>query len=165
MCEVVWVQCWIMYWIPGSFETAARHRSRQHAHGDHETPADHRARVDRIRSIEQAVGKPLAILQDLPGPKIRIGTFQDGPIHLSAGSSFTLTTEQTPGDQQRVSVNYPLLADEVSPGQHLLLADERMNQASTSARIWFLDLPPGMADICAEPTMNWTFSTQFYFYL
>ena len=89
----------------------------------HETPADHRARVDRIRSIEQAVGKPLAILQDLPGPKIRIGTFQDGPIHLTAGSSFTLTTEQTPGDQQRVSVNYPLLADEVRPGQHLLLAD------------------------------------------
>ena len=89
----------------------------------HETPDDHRARVDRIRAVEQETGKPLAILQDLPGPKIRIGTFQDGPIQLMVGSRFTLTTEQAPGDRSRVSVNYPLLADEVRPGQHLLLAD------------------------------------------
>ncbi|MCY3771323.1 MAG: pyruvate kinase, partial [Gemmatimonadetes bacterium] len=67
--------------------------------------------------------KPVAILQDLPGPKIRIGTFQNGPVHLVAGEGFTLTTEPVPGDRARVSVNYARLADEVRPGQRLLLAD------------------------------------------
>lgn len=89
----------------------------------HQTPAEHRARVTRIREIEREVGKPIAILQDLPGPKIRIGTFQSRSIQLAVGARFTLTTADVPGDNQRVSVNYPQLANEVQPGQHLLLAD------------------------------------------
>ncbi|MBT5873011.1 MAG: pyruvate kinase [Candidatus Latescibacteria bacterium] len=89
----------------------------------HETPREHRARVQRIRSVEEQVAKPLTILQDLPGPKIRIGSFREGPIYLAVGGRFTLTTEPVEGDKNRVSVNYPLLAREVQPGQHLLLAD------------------------------------------
>lgn len=89
----------------------------------HGTPMEHRARVERIRKIEREVGKPIAILQDLPGPKIRIGSFENGPVQLSVGDTFIITTADVPGDHRRVSVSYPLLADEVEPGQHLLLAD------------------------------------------
>ena len=89
----------------------------------HGTPDEHRNRVAMIRAVERDLGKPIAILQDLPGPKIRIGTFQAGPIHLSVGAHFILTTEEVNGDKRRVSVNYKRLAEEVNPGQHLLLAD------------------------------------------
>lgn len=89
----------------------------------HGTLAEHQATVRRIRAIEAEIGKPVAILQDLPGPKIRLGMFRDGPIRLSAGDRFILTTADAPGDQQRVSVTYPQLAAEVKPGQTLLLAD------------------------------------------
>ena len=89
----------------------------------HGTLDEHQATVRRIRAIAAEVGKPVAILQDLPGPKIRIGTFRDGSIQLSMGGRFTLTTADVPGDQERVSVNYPQLPSEIRPGQTLLLAD------------------------------------------
>ena len=89
----------------------------------HGTPEDHRNCVRRIRSAAADLGKPVAVLQDLPGPKIRIGTFQDGPVRLSVGEGFTLTTAPVPGDRKRVSVNYARLADEVRADQRLLLAD------------------------------------------
>lgn len=89
----------------------------------HGAPDDHRRSVHRIRSAADDLGKPVAILQDLPGPKIRIGTFRHGPVHLGAGEDFTLTTEPVPGDRARVSVNYARLPEEIRPGQRLLLAD------------------------------------------
>lgn len=89
----------------------------------HGTPDEHRRRVAMIRAVEKTLDKPLAILQDLPGPKLRIGTFTDGSIELAVGDKFTLTTEPVSGDTRCVSVNYDKLADEVKPGDHLLLAD------------------------------------------
>ncbi len=89
----------------------------------HGAPGDHRRSVHHIRSAADDLGKPVAILQDLPGPKIRIGTFQHGPVHLGVGDGFTLTTEPVPGSRTRVSVNYARLPEEVRPGQRLLLAD------------------------------------------
>ena len=89
----------------------------------HGSVAEHQATVRRIRTVAATIGKPVAILQDLPGPKIRIGAFQHGAIQLSPGEPFILSTADVPGDQQRVSVNYPALANEVQPGQSLLLAD------------------------------------------
>ncbi|MDE2825112.1 MAG: pyruvate kinase [Gemmatimonadota bacterium] len=89
----------------------------------HGTPDDHRRSVHHIRSAADDLGKPVAILQDLPGPKIRIGTFQHGPVHLGAGDDFTLTTSPVPGSRARVSVNFAGLPEEVRPGQRLLLAD------------------------------------------
>lgn len=89
----------------------------------HGAPDDHRRYVQRIRAAADDLDKPVAILQDLPGPKIRIGTFKNGPVQLGVGEGFTLTTEPVPGDRARVSVNYAHLADEVRPGQRLLLAD------------------------------------------
>ena len=89
----------------------------------HGTPDDHMRIVRHIRSAADGLGKPVAILQDLPGPKIRIGTFQHGPVHLGAGEDFILTTEPAPGSRTRVSVNFARLPEEVRPGQRLLLAD------------------------------------------
>jgi len=89
----------------------------------HGTPEAHRACVHRIRTAAVELGKPVAVLQDLPGPKIRIGTFEDGPVQLGAGDAFALTTDPVCGDRTRVSVNYARLAEEVRPGQRLLLAD------------------------------------------
>lgn len=89
----------------------------------HGAPDEHRACVRRIRTAADDLGRPVAVLQDLPGPKIRIGTFRDGPVRLGAGERFTLYTNPAPGDRTRVSVNYTRLAEEVRPGQRLLLAD------------------------------------------
>jgi pyruvate kinase len=89
----------------------------------HGTDAEHQETARRIRAVSAEVGKPVAILQDLPGPKIRLGAFREGTIQLSTGDQFTITTAEVLGDQQRVSVSYARLADEVRPGQTLLLAD------------------------------------------
>jgi pyruvate kinase len=89
----------------------------------HGTPAEHQETAWRIRAVAADIGKPVAILQDLPGPKIRLGAFQQEPILLRTEDRFTITTADIMGDQQRVSVNYPHFAQEVQPGQTLLLAD------------------------------------------
>ena len=89
----------------------------------HETPEEHNTRAETIRGVAAELGKPVAILQDLPGPKIRLGDFREGSIELSTGDLFTLTTERFEGDQRRASVNYPKLATEVRRGQTILLAD------------------------------------------
>jgi pyruvate kinase len=89
----------------------------------HGTPEEHNARAQTIRGVAAELGKPVAILQDLPGPKIRLGAFRGGSIELSTGGLFILTTERVEGDQRRASVNYPKLATEVRRGQTILLAD------------------------------------------
>ncbi|MDE2038298.1 MAG: pyruvate kinase [Patescibacteria group bacterium] len=93
------------------------------SHGDF---AEHQARVDNLRAVMKKTKKPVAILQDLCGPKIRIGTFKDDmTITLKAGQAFTLTTEKVEGTPERVSVNYPLLAKEVKVGGAILIQDGR----------------------------------------
>ncbi|MFQ5927939.1 MAG: pyruvate kinase [Terriglobia bacterium] len=89
----------------------------------HGTPEEHSGTIRSIRAIAAELGRPVAILQDLPGPKIRVGTFHGGSVELRAGDSFTLTTEHVEGDARRVSVNYRKLANEVCPGETILLAD------------------------------------------
>lgn len=89
----------------------------------HGTDAEHQATARRIRAVADALGKPVAILQDLPGPKIRLGYLGDESIQLHAGDPFTLTTDDVTGDHLRASVTYAKFAEEVCPGQTLLLAD------------------------------------------
>lgn len=89
----------------------------------HGTVAEHQEVIRRIRDVAKETGKPVAILQDLPGPKIRLGAFKDGSVELHAGDPFTLTTEAIQGDRERASVSYALLPEEVRPGQSILLAD------------------------------------------
>lgn len=92
------------------------------SHGDF---AEHQARVDRLRKIIKEKGKSIGIMQDLGGPKIRIGEFENGSIVLKEGSTFTLTTEQVKGNEEKVFVNYPLLPREVKVGGYVLLHDGR----------------------------------------
>jgi len=89
----------------------------------HGTRAEHGEVIDRLRRLADEFSVPVAILQDLAGPKVRVGTFANGSVALEPGAAFTLTTRPVEGDQQRVSVSYAELPREVRPGSTLLLAD------------------------------------------
>jgi pyruvate kinase len=84
---------------------------------------DHAERIRRIRAAEQATGRRVAILADLPGPKMRVGKVEPEPVELRAGDRFTLTTEEITGDRDRVSVSFGRLPQVVSPGDRLFLND------------------------------------------
>lgn len=94
------------------------------SHGKHE---DHQARVSTIRDIEQRRGRPIAILLDLQGPKLRIGTFEQGPIMLVPGERFRLDLDQhIPGSLQRVALPHPEIFAALTPDADLLLDDGRI---------------------------------------
>ena len=90
----------------------------------HGTHADHSTTLAILRDEAERAGRPVAVLQDLQGPKIRTGPLPgDQPIELVTGQAFTITTEATPGDAQRVSTTYPLLPQDVGPGDRVLVSD------------------------------------------
>ncbi|MGH7848162.1 MAG: pyruvate kinase [Candidatus Binatia bacterium] len=89
----------------------------------HGTVTGHQTVMRRIRAVAEEIGKPVAILQDLPGPKIRLGVFKNGSVELHAGDPFCLTAEEVAGDHKHASVSYSKLPEEVRPGQSILLAD------------------------------------------
>ena len=99
------------------------------AHGSHE---DHAQLIARTRQVSEQRKMPLPILQDLSGPKLRIGTFADPPVELSRGSRFTLTTRVRVGDSEGVSVTCPELVQDAKPGDSILLADGEIELAVTS---------------------------------
>lgn len=90
------------------------------SHGTHEAHAQAAALV---RAAAARAGRPLAILADLCGPKIRVGKFPGGPVMLVEGASFVLSMDDRPGDVNGVGVSYRALADDVHPGDALLLDD------------------------------------------
>src|SRR5262245_46718976 len=85
--------------------------------------AGHATRIQHIRSAAAAVGLRVAIMADLPGPKMRIGNIEPEPIQLQAGEEFTLTTDEVTGDLQRASVSFKDLPNVVKPGDRLFLND------------------------------------------
>ena len=89
----------------------------------HGTHSDHREVVDAIRRISTDQGRPVAVLQDLSGPKIRIGPMAAGTVQIETGSMLTLTTRQVPGDPREVSISHPALPRGVAAGDTILLAD------------------------------------------
>ena len=89
----------------------------------HGTQAEHSERIARIRKLADEVETPVAILLDLAGPKVRVGSFQAGPVELRTGDPFTLTTRSVEGTSHKVSVSYPDLPNEVKVGDVLLLSD------------------------------------------
>lgn len=93
------------------------------SHGDH---ADHAVRIATIRQVSEQLGVHVAILQDLQGPKIRLGRFEAGPITLASGDPFTLTSRDVSCNQAIATVTYERLADEVLPGSRILLDDGRV---------------------------------------
>jgi pyruvate kinase len=90
------------------------------SHGTHE---EHLSRIKRIRELSAKLKIPVAILQDLQGPKIRIGTFAASSIHLKPGDLFTITTKKVEGNEHIVSTSYKYLPSDVKPGDTILVND------------------------------------------
>jgi len=93
------------------------------SHGDRE---DHQARVRIIRAAERELRRPIGILADLQGPKIRIETFADGPVTLEEGATFRFDQDDAPGDLSRVSLPHPEVFAALAPGQTLLIDDGKL---------------------------------------
>ena len=93
------------------------------SHGDHATHAETFA---AIRAAEKAFGRPIAILCDLQGPKLRVGEFKDGKAVIRHGSHFTLDRNPAPGDETRVCLPHPELFGILEKGQRLLIDDGKL---------------------------------------
>ena len=93
------------------------------SHGDH---SEHAARIATIRQVAHELGVHIGILQDLQGPKIRLGRFEEGPITLGKGDHFALTSKQVRCNQTVATVTYDRLAEEVTAGSRILLDDGRV---------------------------------------
>jgi pyruvate kinase len=89
----------------------------------HGTADYHRAVIRRIKQVRKTLNRPVAILQDLQGPKIRIGIIKEATVQLLPGKEFILTTDSVNGDARRVSVSLKNLPKEVAVGHRILLAD------------------------------------------
>ena len=92
----------------------------------HGTHAEHRLAIDRIRAVEERLGKPIAILQDLQGPKIRLGAFTGGSALLRRGDPFVLTTRTVAGTAERATITYPGFCEDVKPQDRILIDDGRL---------------------------------------
>src|SRR5207248_299572 len=90
----------------------------------HGTQSDHATVIDRIRAISTRLGWPIAILQDLQGPKIRTGELEGGqPVKLDDGAEITITTRPLVGNAQIISTTYTPLPQDVKVGDRILLDD------------------------------------------
>ncbi len=90
------------------------------SHGAH---SEHAEVVADIRRLSKEMKHPVAILQDLQGPKIRTGRYTDGPLTLQTGQTFVITTDEIIGDEERVSTTYKSLPEDVDEGDEILLSD------------------------------------------
>jgi pyruvate kinase len=93
------------------------------SHGSYQ---DHQQRLDRVRAAAKQANRPIAILVDLQGPKIRLGKFKDGPHELSRGEILTITTDEIEGNKDRVSTTYKGLAGDCKKGDRLLIDDGKV---------------------------------------
>jgi pyruvate kinase len=93
------------------------------SHGSHE---DHAARFAMIRQLEERFDRPIGILADVQGPKLRVGRFGGGRVHLQTGQPFRLDLNPTPGDASRVNLPHPEIIEAASIGATLLLDDGKL---------------------------------------
>ena len=101
------------------------------SHGSHE---DHAARIAIIRALEIKVGRPIGILADVQGPKLRVGRFQGGRVQLQTGQSLRLDLNPTPGDVRRVNLPHPEIIAAAQIGTTLLLDDGKLRLRVTHTR-------------------------------
>lgn len=90
------------------------------SHGPHD---EQMGRLKMLRKLRKELGKYVAALLDTKGPEIRLVEFEKGKTELKTGQTFTLTTDDIPGTDERVSITYKNLADDVKPGDHILIDD------------------------------------------
>jgi pyruvate kinase len=109
--------------IRALFESGADVFRLNLSHGTHD---DHRARVHAIRALERDTYRPIGVLTDLQGPKLRIGAFTDGVINLVRGAPFRLDADPVLGDVHRVQVPHTEIFEALYPGAELLLDDGKV---------------------------------------
>ena len=109
--------------IRALFEAGADVFRVNFSHGTHEA---HARTIANVRAAEAAVGRPLAVLADLQGPKIRLGEFADRSVRLKVGQDFRLDVSDEPGDASRVSVPLAEVFSVLRPGSDILLDDGRV---------------------------------------
>lgn len=105
----------------------------------HGTQADHAKVHAAIRALEKEVGRPIGVLQDLQGPKIRIGTLRDGGFTLAAGDAIRFVLNGTEGGPDAIPLPHPEIFDAVAPGQDLLIDDGRVRVRVTSPGAGYID--------------------------
>jgi pyruvate kinase len=93
------------------------------SHGTHD---QHAERYRNVRAVEEEAGRPIAVVIDLQGPKLRVGRFQEGRIELTAGERFRLDRDPAAGDQGRVCLPHPEIFRAAAPDTELLLDDGRI---------------------------------------
>jgi len=93
------------------------------SHGTHN---DHLDRFVAIRRVESETGRPIGILADLQGPKLRLGAFAEGHIELASGAHFQLDLDREAGDQQRAPLPHPEIFEALQPGTELLIDDGKV---------------------------------------
>src|ERR1700730_4707476 len=98
------------------------------SHTSHENM---RGLVAAIRAVETEYGRPIGILADLQGPKLRVGKFKSGPVTLKNGATFTLDADPTPGDETRAELPHPEIFAAAMPGHALLLDDGKVRLITT----------------------------------
>ncbi len=98
------------------------------SHGDH---ADHAQNLASVRAAAAAAGRPIGVLADLQGPKIRLGRFAEGKVELVDGAPFTITVDDVAGDVERCSTTYKGLPGDVSAGDAILIDDGRIQLVAT----------------------------------
>ncbi|HDR9044858.1 TPA: pyruvate kinase [Burkholderia vietnamiensis] len=118
------------------------------SHGSHE---DHRQRLEIIRAVERDAGRPIGVLLDLQGPKLRIGTFSNGPVALENGASFRLDLDaKTPGDARRVALPHPEIFAALRAGTSLLLDDGRIQLSVERCGADFADTTVVVGGVLSE---------------
>jgi pyruvate kinase len=92
----------------------------------HGVYAEHQNRLDLVRAAAAAANRPIAILVDLQGPKIRLARFKNGPHELARGDIFTITTDEVEGTKERCGTTYKGLAGDCKPGDRILIDDGKV---------------------------------------
>lgn len=99
----------------------------------HGTYAEHEERYQRVRKASDETGRSVGVLADLQGPKIRLGRFSEGPVLLERGDEFTITVEEgIEGDRQTCGTTYDGLAEDVTPGERILVDDGKVTLEVTA---------------------------------
>lgn len=109
--------------IRALFEAGADVFRLNFSHGSHD---DHLERIRSVRALEQQLNRPIGLLADLQGPKLRIGKFKTGAVDLIPGNAFRLDLNATEGDETGVQLPHPEVLGSLKPGTELLLDDGKL---------------------------------------
>ncbi|QIB33467.1 pyruvate kinase [Ancylobacter pratisalsi] len=105
----------------------------------HGTQENHGRVLGAVRALEKDVGRPIGILADLQGPKLRLGKFVDGFINLTAGTTIRFDTDPTPGDEKRVPIPHPEILEALHEGSTVLLDDGKVRVRVVRKGAGFID--------------------------